>query len=333
MRSIRTIAAAAALVVATGSVTWFVTWPAAAQDWPTRPVTMVISFTAGSSIDVAGRIVAARLSELLGQSVIIENIGGAGGMTGAARVAKATPDGYQILFGGSAANTYSQLLYKAPLYNAVTDFAPVAMIADTPPVLITRKDLPPDNLQQFITYAKANHAKMQYGSAGGGSASHLACVLLNSTIGVNLTHVPYRGGPQAMQDLIGGRIDYWCPLAASAIPQIESKTVKAIAMMSKNRAPILPSLASAHEQGLSNFDASSWYGIFAPKATPAPIIQKLHAAIVAALDTPAVQQRMSEVGADVVGPDRRSPDYLQKFVENDIKMWAEIVKAAGITPE
>jgi len=325
MPRMRTIAAVVALIAASA--------PAAAQNYPNRPITMVISFTAGSSIDVAGRIVAQRMSELLGQSVVIENIGGAGGMTGAARVVKAPADGYQILFGGSAANTYSQLLYKTPLYNAVTDFAPIAMVADTPPVLITRKELPPENLQQFITYAKANQAKMQYGSAGGGSASHLACVLFNSTIKVDLTHVPYRGGPQAMQDLIGGRIDYWCPLAASAIPQIESKTVKAIAMMSKSRAPLLASLPTAHEQGLANFDASSWYGIFAPKATPAPVIQRLNATVIAALNTPSVQQRMSEVGAEVVGPERRSPDYLQKFVENDIKMWAEIVKAAGITPE
>ena len=324
MPSIRTIALAALAALPA---------PAAAQEWPARPITMVVSFTAGSSIDVAGRIVAARLSELLGQSVVIENIGGAGGMTGAARVEKAAPDGYQILFGGSAANTYSQLLYKAPLYNAVTDFAPIALIAETPPVLIARKDLPAENLAQFIAYTKTNQAKMQYGSAGGGSASHLACVLFNSTIGVNLTHVPYRGGPQAMQDLIAGRIDYWCPLAASAIPQIESKTVKGIAMMSKNRAPILPSLPSAHEQGLANFDASSWYGMFAPKGTPAAIIQKLNGATVAALNTPAVQQRMSEVGADVVPPERRSPAYLQTFVEKDIKMWADIVKAAGITPE
>jgi tripartite-type tricarboxylate transporter receptor subunit TctC len=321
----RTIAAVAALIAATA--------PAAAQDYPNRPITMVISFAAGSSIDVAGRIVAARLAELLGQSVVIENIGGAGGMTGAARVAKAPPDGYQILFGGSATHTFSQLLYKTPLYNSATDFAPIALVAETPAVLIARKELPPNNLQEFIAYTKANQGKMQYGSAGGGSASHLACVLLNATIGVNLTHVPYRGGPQAMQDMIGGRIDYWCPLAASAIPQIEGKTVKAYAMMSKNRAPILPSLATAHEQGLTNFDASSWYGIFTPKGTPAPIIQKLHSATVAALNTPPVQKRMSEVGADVVSSDRRSPEYLQKFVENDIKMWAEIVKAAGITPE
>ncbi len=304
-----------------------------AQDWPTKPITMMIGFTAGSSIDVAGRIVAARLAELLGKSVVIENVGGAGGMVGAARIAKAAPDGYQILFGNSATHTYSQSLYKAPLYNAATEFAPIALVAETPPVLIARKDLPVTSLQDFITYTKTNRAQMHYGSAGGGSASHLACVLFNSTIGVTVTHVPYRGGPQAMGDLIGGRIDYWCPLAASAVPQIEGKTVKAIAMMSKKRLGLLPALATAHEQGLNNFDASSWYGMFAPKGTPAPVLQKLRAATVAALNTPAVQQRMSEVGADVVGRERQSPEYLQKFVENDIKMWAEIIKAAGIMPE
>jgi tripartite-type tricarboxylate transporter receptor subunit TctC len=307
--------------------------PAQAQDYPNRPITMMVSFTAGSSIDVAGRIVAARMAEILGQSIVIENIGGAGGMVGAARVAKGAPDGYQILFGNSATQTYSQSLYKAPLYNAATEFAPIALVAETPPVLIARNDLPVANQKDFIAYLKANPGKLHYGSAGSGSASHLACVLFNATVGANVTHVPYRGGPQAMADLIGGRIDYWCPLAASAVPQIEGKAVKAIAMMSKQRLGLLPALASAHEQGLANFDASSWYGIFAPKATPVPILQKLHAATVAALDTPAVKKQMTEVGADVVGSDRRSPQYLQTFVEKDIKLWADIIKKAGITPE
>jgi tripartite-type tricarboxylate transporter receptor subunit TctC len=264
---------------------------------------------------------------------VVENIGGAGGMVGAARVAKGAPDGYQILFGNSATQTYSQSLYKAPLYNAATEFAPIALVAETPPVLIARNDLPVANQKDFIAYLKANPGKLHYGSAGSGSASHLACVLFNATVGANVTHVPYRGGPQAMADLIGGRIDYWCPLAASAVPQIEGKAVKAIAMMSKQRLGLLPALASAHEQGLANFDASSWYGIFAPKATPVPILQKLHAATVAALDTPAVKKQMTEVGADVVGSDRRSPQYLQTFVEKDIKLWADIIKKAGITPE
>ena len=328
MISIRTLAARVALASMLAGAQ-----ASTAQDWPTKPLTMMVSFAAGSSIDVAGRIVAARLSEILGQPVVIENVGGAGGMTGAARVAKAPPDGYQILFGGSASHTFSQLLYKTPLYNSATDFTAVALVADTPAVLIARKTLPVDNLQQFIAYAKANQAKMQYGSAGGGSASHLACVLFNATIGVNITHVPYRGGPQAMQDLLADRIDYWCPLAASAIPQIEGKTVKAIAMMTKARAPVLPEVPSTREQGLADFDASSWYGIFLPKGAPAAIVQKLQAATVEALNTPAVQKRMSEIGADVVGSERRSPDYLQKLVESDIKTWGAIIKAAGIVPE
>ena len=307
--------------------------PAQAQDYPNRPITMMVSFTAGSSIDVAGRIIASRMAEILGQPIVIENVGGAGGMVGAARVAKGAPDGYQILFGNSATQTYSQSLYKAPLYNAATEFAPIALVAETPPVLIARNDLPVSNLKDFVAYLKANPGKLHYGSAGSGSASHLACVLFNATVGANVTHVPYRGGPQAMADLVGGRIDYWCPLAASAVPQIEGKAVKAIAMMSKQRLGLLPMLPSAQEQGLTNFDASSCYGIFAPRGTPAPILQKLQAATVAALDTPSVQQRMTEVGADVVGPDRRSPQYLQTFVEKDIKTWAETIKKAGITPE
>src|SRR5437899_3234866 len=188
--------------------------PAQAQDYPNRPITMMVSFTAGSSIDVAGRIIRSRMGEILGQAIVIENVGGAGGMVGAARVAKGAPDGYNILFGNSATQTYSQSLYKAPLYNAATEFAPIALVAETPPVLIARNDLPVNNLKDFIAYAKANQSKLHYGSAGGGSASHLACVLLNATIGASgVTHVPYRGGPQAMADLIGGRIDYWCPLA------------------------------------------------------------------------------------------------------------------------
>src|SRR5216684_6658825 len=222
---------------------------AAGQNWPSRPVTMVVPLAAGSGIDVLGRIFAPRLSELLGQQVIVENVSGAGGMTGASRVAKAAPDGYQFVIGGSGTHAHSQTLFKHPLYNAATDFAPVALIAEQPIVLIARKDMPVNNLQEFISYAKTNQAKMQYGSAGAGSAAHLACVLLNVAIGANVTHVPYRGGGPAMQDLIAGRIDYQCPLIVIAIQQIEGKTVKAIATLSRSRSLSLPDLASASEQG------------------------------------------------------------------------------------
>ena len=222
--------------------------PAVAQSWPSRPLTMVVPFAAGGGTDVLGRIVGRRLSEVLGQQVIIENVGGAGGMVGSARVVKAAPDGYQFVL-GSRADAINQTLYKNPLYNFATDLAPVVLIADQPTLLVARKDFPADNLQEFIAYAKANQASMQMASAGAGSTGHLDCMLLNAAIGVNVTHVPYRGGGPAMQDLIAGRIDYFCTLSATAKQQIEGKLVKAIAILSRDRSSMLPELASAQEQG------------------------------------------------------------------------------------
>jgi len=304
-----------------------------AQDWPSRPVTMVVPFAAGSGSDALARILSPRLSEVLGQQLIVENIGGAGGMTGSIRVAKAAPDGYQFVLGNVGTHAQNQTLYKAPLYNAATDFAPVALVAEQSIVLIARNDFPAGGLREFIAYARTNQGKMQYGSAGAGSAAHLACLLLNAAIGIKVTHVPYRGGGQAMQDLIAGRIDYQCPFTAIAIPQIEGKLVRGIAILTRGRAPILPMLASAHEQGLTDFEAFAWNAAFLPKGTPSPVIQKLHDAIVASMDTPAVQARLKEVGADVVAPERRSPEYLQKFVVSEIEKWAAPIKAAGLTAE
>src|SRR5215211_4407964 len=187
---------------------------AAAQAWPIRPVTLVVPFAAGSASDTVSRIFAGRLSEVLGQQVVIENVGGAGGMTGVARVAKAPPDGYQFVLGGVDTFAQNQTLYKRPLYHALTDFMPVVLAVDQPLLLLARNELPVHDLREFIAYAKANQAKMQYGSAGVGSGSHLACARMNSAMGIDTTHVPYRGSAPAMQDLIAGRIDYFCALAA-----------------------------------------------------------------------------------------------------------------------
>jgi len=302
---------------------------AMAQSWPTRPVTMVVPFAAGGGTDVLGRIIGQRLSEVLGQQVIIENVGGAGGMVGSARVAKAAPDGYQVVL-GSRADAINQTLYKNPLYNLVTDLAPVVLIADQPTVLVARKDLPVDNLQQFITYAKKSQVIMQYGSAGAGSTGHVDCALLNAAMGVNIAHVPYRGGGPAMQDLIAGRIDYFCTLSGTVASQIEGKLVKPIANLSRELSPMLPALATAQEQGL-DFDASTWFGFFVPQHTPAAVIQKLHDATVEAMDTPSVQERLKEVGAMTVAPERRSPAYLQQFVASEIEKNAAPLKAAGIS--
>src|SRR5713226_365028 len=231
---------------------------ASAQEWPTRPVNLVVPYAAGGPVDTIGRILAARLSELLGQQVIVENAGGAGGMTGASRVAKAAPDGYTVMLSGSAVLAINQTLYKKPLYNATTDFEQVALFSDSARVLITRKDLPVNTLSEFVAYAKANQGKMQYGSAGAGSGMHVCAVLLDTAMGTKITHVPYRGSAPAMQDLMGGRIDFVAEQISTALPLIEGNAVKAIATLGLDRAPGLERLATAQELGLSGLDCGAW---------------------------------------------------------------------------
>jgi tripartite-type tricarboxylate transporter receptor subunit TctC len=301
------------------------------EEWPTRTVTMVVPFAAGSGVDVLGRMLAPRLSEILGQQVIVENVGGAGGMIGASRVAKAASDGYEFVLGNVGTHAYNQTFYQKPLYNAVTDFAPVVLIAEQPVVLIARRDLPIKNLCEFISYAKANRTEMKFGSAGVGSAAHLSCALLNSAIGIDVTHIPYRGGAPAMQDLIAGRIDYQCPLAAIAIPHIRSNQVKAIAILADKRSSSLPDLATAREQGLISLETTTWNAFFFPASTPPAIVRKLHDATVAAMETPAVQKRLREIGFDLVTPNRRFSEYLATFVASEVQRWAGPIKAAGVT--
>jgi len=303
---------------------------APAQEWPSRALTMVVPFAAGGGADLLGRILAPPLAELLGQPVTIENVGGGGGITGSLRVSRAAPDGYQLVLGTTGTHAQNQSLYKNPLYHAVTDFTPVALIAEQPILLIVRKDFPADNLVDFIAYAKANHEKMQFGSAGTGSGVHLACVLFNAAIGVNIVHVPYRGTAPAMQDLIGGRIDYQCPVITPVVPQIQSGLVKAIATLTKNRTPILPDLATAQEQSLTDFEAYIWFAIFLPKGTPADIARKLQHAIAAAEHLPAVRERLKEIGAAPIAPERQTPEYLAAFVEREVAKWAAPIRASGI---
>ena len=287
---------------------------AAAQDWPTRPMTIVVPFAPGGAGDGTARVLAVGLSQVLGQNVIVENISGAGGTIGANRVAKGTADGYQFLLGSTGVYAHSQSLYKPPPYDTMKDFAPIALVSRQPIVLTVRKDLPADDLQAFIAYAKANQAKMQFGSAGAGSGIHLACALFNAAIGVHVTHGPYRGGAPALQDLIGG-------------------TIKGIAVLEPNRSPNLPGLASAREQGLADFDVGIWFALAVPKAVPAPIVRKLHAATLAAMELPIVQSQTHKMGAQLVPPDERSSEYLQKFLESEIAKWAKEIKASGIAPD
>ena len=307
--------------------------PGLAQDFPNRPMTMVVPFAAGGAVDVLARTLAARASEILGQQIVVENVGGAGGMTGANRVAKAAPDGYQFVLGSVGTHAQNQWLYKRPAYDALTDFAPVILVGETPLLLVARKDFPANNLQEFITHAKAHPGDLKFGSAGVGSAIHLGCVLFNAAAGINAIHIPYRGGGPAMQDMIAGRIDYGCNIITSAYPQVRDQVVKAPALLAGKRAPLLPDLATAQEQGMAGFSAGSWNIIFLPKGTPEPIVYKLNVAFSDAIDTPDSQKRLLAIGVDIAASNRRTPAYAARFVEQEIKKYENPIKAAGIVIE
>ncbi len=307
--------------------------PASAQsNWPTRPVTLVVGFAAGGGTDVLARIVARKVSEVLGQQIIVENVGGAGGMVGSARVAKSPPDGYTIVM-GTRADAINQTLYKKPAYNFLEDLVPIVLIADQPTILITPNEFPANTMPEFIEYVKKNQATLKVASAGAGSTGMIDCQLLNAAIGVNVTHVPYRGGGPAMQDIIGGRVDYICTLTGSVVPLVEAKTVKAIAVLTKERAPMLPDVKSSWEQGFKDLEASTWFSFMAPKGTPEPVIKRLHDATVTAMEDKEVQKQMLASGAIIVPPERRSTEYLRDYMAKEIEKNGAPIRAAGLSIE
>jgi tripartite-type tricarboxylate transporter receptor subunit TctC len=303
---------------------------AAAQNYPTRAVTMVIPFAAGGPTDVLGRVVGARMSEILGQQVVIENVGGGGGQTGSRRVADAKPDGYSFVVGTVGTHAQSQTLYRKPLYNSMTDFTPVALLAEVPIILTVRKDLPVKNFKEFVAYAQKNQAKMQFGSAGAGSATHLGCVLLNLLLKTNINHIPYKGTGPAMIDLAAGRIDFLCEIITTAKPHVDGGTVRALAIFDKERSKALPNLPTAIEQGgPKDLIAYTWNAIFLPKNAPADIVKKLNAAAVEAMKSPAVAGKLAGLGAKIATPDQMTPQYLADLVKSEIAKWAVPIKASG----
>jgi tripartite-type tricarboxylate transporter receptor subunit TctC len=306
---------------------------AQAADWPSHPITLIVPFSAGGGVDLSARIQAQRMGELLGQPIVVENIGAAGGMAGSARVAKADPDGYTMLIGNSGTQAYSQALYKAPLYNSLTDFTPVGLATESPRILIARKDFPAANLKDFVAYVKANQSQLQFASAGVGSGTHLPCVLLNSAMSVNVTHVPYRGEAPAQQDLIGGRVDYMCSTIQTGAVLAKQGTVKGLAVMAAHRSKIIADLGTTTEQGLPGVEASVWNAFFLPAKAPAAIVAKLNKAMSDTLDDPAIHTRLEDLGLEIATPERRTPDYLAKFQADEVARWGKVVRNAGISAD
>jgi len=305
----------------------------AQQDWPTRTLTLVVPFAPGGGVDVIARVQAQQMSEILGQTIVVENVGAAAGTAGSLRVAKAAPDGYTFLIANVGTHAYSQTLYKKLPYNASADFEPVGLTTESPRILVVRKDLPVKNLQEFIAYVKANQSRMQFGSAGVGSGTHIPCVMLNLAIGVDVTHVPYRGAGPVMQDLIGGRIDYMCDTIQTGAQQAKEGNVKGIAVMAPNRVSIMPDLATTGEQGLQGVEASAWNAFLLPKGAPDAIVRRLNRASSQTLDNPLIRKRLEELGLEIVSPERRTPEYLAQFLPQEIERWAKPIKAAGISAD
>ena len=303
--------------------------PALAQAWPTKSVTMVIPFAPGGAGDVVGRVLAEALTRVLGQQVVLENVPGAGGMVGSNRVAKGPADGSQLVLGTVGTHAMSQTLHVKPIYDAVTDFAPVVLVNEVPLALTVRKTFPAASLQQFIAHGTAKPGKLNFGSGGAGSATHLACVLLNSTVGIEAAHVSYRGGAQALNDMISGQLDYMCEALSTSLPHVEAGATKALAILTSRRSPAAPGLATAAEQGLVGFDAYSWYAIFMHAATPAPIVQRLREATLEATASADVRRRLEPLGITLISGERGTTEYLARFVKSEIAKWAGPIKASG----
>jgi tripartite-type tricarboxylate transporter receptor subunit TctC len=300
-----------------------------AQDYPSRPITVVVPFPAGGPSDVVARIVTEEMGKILGQSMIIENIGGAGGTIGSARVAAANPDGYTLLAGSMGSHVAAPVLTPNVKYDSERDFEPIGFTAHAPAVVVANKDFPAKDLRDFVAYLKKQGETVKQAHGGIGSSSHMACLLFASAAGVRPTLVAYRGTGPALNDLIGGHVDFFCEQAVSVAPQITSGTIKAYGVSSSERLVALPDVPTAKEAGV-DYLMSIWAGIFAPKGTPKPIIDKLAAALDQALDDSGVQTRLADLGGSLPTKNERTPAKFSSFVKAEIARWSPILKAASI---
>lgn len=300
---------------------------ASADAWPTKPITLIVPFTAGGTTDMVARAVAQRLGDALHQPVVVENRGGGGGTVGAAAAARAAPDGY-TLFVSTVAHTIATTLYKRLPYSFERDFAPITLLASVPNVVIVHPSLPVKSLQDLIDYAKANPGKLNYGSAGSGSTEHLSAELFKSMAGVDMTHVPYKGGAPMMTDLIGGQIQVAIETSGSALQQIRGGKVRALAVTTAKRSPTLPDVPTVSEAGVKGYEVTTWYGILAPKGTPKEIVARLNREIGAILQSPDMKKRFDEIGAE---PGGMSAEQFAALIKSETAKWAKIVRETGAT--
>ena len=302
--------------------------PAQAQSYPSRPITVVVPFPAGGPSDVVARIVAEHMGKVLGQTMVIENVGGAGGTIGSARVASAAPDGYTLLAGSMGSHVAAPVLTPNVKYDSQRDFDPIGPTADAPAVIVARKDFPASNLGEFVAYLKQNGANVKQAHGGIGSSSHMACMLFAAEAGVTPNLVAYRGTGPAMNDLIGGHVDFLCEQAVSVTGQITSGAVKAFAMSGDARLATLPDVPTAQEAGV-NYRMNVWAGIFAPKGLPPEIMKRLTDALDQSLDDASVQKRLADLGGTIPAKDARAPARFEAYVKAEIDRWSPILKAAG----
>jgi tripartite-type tricarboxylate transporter receptor subunit TctC len=312
---------AALCLVAAGSAT--------AQDYPNKPIVIVVPFAAGGPTDTLGRHLASVMSKSLKQQVLIDNTVGAGGTIGAAKVARAKPDGYMILLHHIGMST-APALYRKLAFNPLTDFEYIGQVADVPMTVIARKDLPPDNFKEFIPYVKQNKAKLNYGNAGLGAASHLCGLLLLSALQTEVQTIPFNGTGPAMTALLGGQIDFMCDQTTNTTGHIQSGSVKVYGVTTAKRIPSMPQVPTLAEQGLKGFEVVVWHGIYAPKGTPKPVIERLNASLRGALQEVSFKEGLAKLGATPVSADKATPESLQKHLKAEIDRWGPIIKKAGV---
>src|SRR5262245_28295044 len=301
---------------------------AGAQGYPTRSITMVVPFAAAGPTDAIARIVTGHMAQTLGQSIIIENVVGAGGTTASARAARSANDGYTLITGHMGTHAASVPLYPNLAYHPETSFEPVALLAGTPLLILARKDFPPKGLKEFVAYVKANESKVNAAHAGIGSVSHVSCQLLESVLKIKPVSVPFNGTGPAMNALVAGQVDYMCDQIVNAVPQINAGTIKAYAVATPERNPSLPNVPTTTEAGLPAFQAQAWNAIFAPKGTSPDIIAKLNASAAKALDDETVKKRLLELGSVIPAPADRTPQALGTLVKNEIAKWTPVLKPA-----